>query len=132
MSEALVPSNLEEFAAQNGMTAQEAAAILSDPEAAKRIQEITKWRARIAFHGRGIERLIRIADGEDDKRAMSAIEILGKLAGEFKAPRPIQFSFDELMKKAAASAGPLSGITQITESAVLDAEDEPDGDYNEE
>lgn len=128
MSEALVPSNLEEFAAQNGMTAQEAAAVLSDPEAAKRLQEITKWRARIAFHGRGIERLIRIANGDDDKLALNAIGTLGKLAGEFKAPRPIQLNFDGLMKNATASPGPLSNLTQITESAVIDAEEDAGGD----
>lgn len=132
MSEALVPSNIEEFAAQNGMTAQEAAAILANPDEARRLQEVTKWRARIAFHGRGIERLISIANGEDDKQALSAITLLGKLAGEFKAPRPIQVSFDDLMKqRATVEAGPLGGITQIRESAVIDVEDDDSDSDNE-
>ena len=136
MSEALtvnsLPSNLEEFAAQNGMTAQEAAALLSDPNAVRRMQEVTKWRARVAFHGRGIERLTIMADSPDDKVALSAITLLGKLAGEFKAPRPIQVSFDDLMKqRATVEAGPLGGITQIRESAVIDVEDD-DGDSDNE
>lgn len=132
MSEALAPSNLpanlEDFAAQNGLTAQEAMALLTDPNAAKRMQEITKWRARVEFHGRGIQRLIAIANGENDKQALSAINLLGKLAGEFKAPK-IQIGFDSLLKQAAsASAGPLTGITQIREAEVIDADDADDDD----
>lgn len=138
MSEALIPSNLpsnlEEFAANNGMTVQEAVALLTEPDAAKRMQEVTKWRARVAFHGRGIERLIRIAESEDDKQALSALTLLGKLAGEFKAPRPVMMSFNELMKQAtaAASAGPLGGITQIREGELVeDGDDDTDDDTTE-
>lgn len=104
------------------------AALFHDPDFTKAVQDRTKARARLAFHGRGLDRLIEIADGEDDKTALTAITLLGKLAGEFKAPKPVVLSFDELIKRAAAvPAGPLSGITQITESAVIEG-DVDDGD----
>lgn len=136
MSEALITygcSSLEEFAALHGLSIQDATTLLNDPDFLKGLQETTKARARAAFHGYAVPRLIEIATRGDEKQAVGAITLLGKLAGEFKAPRPIQVSFDELMKKAqTVPAGPLGGITQITESAVIDAEeDEPDGDYNE-
>ena len=132
MSEALAitsaPSSLEEFAAQQEVSLQVAAEMLN--AAQKDMQEVTKARARMAFHGRGIETLIQIAEDRQDKRCLSAIELLGKLAGEFKAPRPIQFSFDELMKRTA-EPGPLSGITRIVPSEVIDAEDADSDDTDE-
>ena len=134
MSEALAipspPASLEQFAAQHGVSVQVAAQMLN--EAQRDMQEVTKARARLAFHGTGIETLIGIAEDKSDKRCLSAIEMLGKLAGEFKAPRPIQVSFDQLMKQhATVEAGPLGGITQIQESAVIDVENDDDGDTKE-
>ena len=113
MSEALVPTD--------------DAALFNDPDFTRAVQERTRARARAAFHGRGVDRLIEMAEGGDDRTALSAITMLGKLAGEFKAPRPIQLNFEGLMKEAqAATPGPLTGITQIVESAVIDAEEEGD------
>lgn len=101
------------------------AALFNDPDFTKAVQDRTKARARVAFHGRGIERLIEIANGKDDKTALSAITLLGKLAGEFKQPRPVVLSFDELHKRAtAAPGGLLSDITQIREAQVIDADDD--------
>lgn len=107
------------------------AALFNDPDFSQAIQQRTKNRAKAAFHGRGVDRLIEMADSEDDRTALSAITLLGKLAGEFKAPRPIALSFEDLMRKAAeVSAGPLAGITQIREGELVE-QDEPDDDYNE-
>lgn len=129
MSEALTirePASLEEFANQQGVSLQVAAEMLNGGQ--REMQDITKARARIAFHGRGVERLIQIAESDDDKTAIAAITMLGKLAGEFKAPKPVMVSFDELLKQAhAGGAGPLGGITEIREGAVIDA-DEGDDD----
>lgn len=98
-----------------------------DAEFTKAVQERTRAVARLAFHGRGLDRLIAIANGADDKTALTAINLLGKLAGEFKAPKPVVLSFDELVKRAqTVSAGPLAGITQIREAEVIDAEEEGD------
>lgn len=108
------------------------AALFNDADFAKAIQERTKNRAKAFFHGRGFDRLVEIAQSEDDKTALSAITTIGKLAGEFKSPQPIQVSFDSLLKAAAtANAGPLSGITQITESSVIDADEEENDDYDD-
>jgi hypothetical protein len=99
--------------------------LFSDPDFTRVVQERTKRRAKAFFHGRGFDRLVEIADGEDNKQAMTAINLLGKLAGEFKAPRPAMMSFDELRKAAqTVNAGPLVGITQIREAEVIDAEEE--------
>lgn len=107
----------------------EDADLFSDPDFAKAIQDRTKRRAKAFFHGRGLDRLIAIADSKDDKTALSAITTIGKLAGEFKAPKPVVLSFDELVKRAqAVDAGPLAGITQIREAEVIDAEEEGDDD----
>lgn len=105
------------------------AALFHDPDFTKAVQDRTRARARLAFHGRGLDRLIEIADGEDDKTALTAITLLGKLAGEFKAPKLTVVTFDDLRKAAGGvPAGPLGGITQITESAIIDVEEEEDGD----
>lgn len=102
--------------------------LFSDPDFTRAIQDRTKNRAKAFFHGRGFDRLIEIANSDDDKTALSAITTIGKLAGEFKAPRPVVLSYDELRKLAAGvSAGPLGGITQITESAIIEG-DVDDGD----
>jgi len=104
------------------------AALFHDPDFTKAVQERTKARARLAFHGRGLDRLIEIADGEDNKTALTAITLLGKLAGEFKAPKLTVVTFDDLRKVAATvPAGPLSDITQIREAEAIDADDD-DGD----
>ena len=102
------------------------AALFNDAEYTKAIQERTKAVAREAFHGRGLVRLIRIADGPDDKAALSAITLLGKLAGEFKAPKPVMLSFDELMRMAQqrAQAGPLDGMTEIREAEIIDGDED--------
>ena len=103
--------------------------LFSDPDFTRVIQERTKRRAQAFFHGRGFDRLVDIADGEDDKSAMTAINLIGKLAGEFKAPRPVVLCFEELRKAAqTVNAGPLGGITQIREAEVIDAEETEDAD----
>lgn len=102
------------------------AALFNDPDFTKAVQERTRARAKAAFHGKGMDRLIEMADDGDDRTALSAITLLGKLAGEFKTPKPVMLNFDELIKRAAATPGPLSGITRITESAVIDVEEEED------
>lgn len=130
MSEALTIrdcASLEEFANQQGVSLQVAADIINNAQ--RDIQEITKARARQAFHGKGINKLIEFSESEDPKTAIAAITLLGKLAGEFKAPKPVMVSFDDLLKKAqAASAGPLGGITQIREGVLVDDGDSDDTD----
>ena len=101
------------------------AALFHDPEFTKAVQDRTKALARLAFHGDGLKRLIEIAGGKDDKTALTAITLLGKLAGEFKTPKPVVLSFDELVKRAqAVPAGPLSDITRIREAEIIEAEEE--------
>lgn len=118
---------LDQFAAELGLSPAEAVSILTDKDVSKALQDTTKARARLALHGRGIARLVSILATGDDKQALSALTLLGKLAGEFKAAPQVHLSFDVLMQKAAtASAGPLAAITEITEG-VIDAE-EADGD----
>lgn len=105
------------------------AALFNDPDFTRAIQERTKARALAAFHGKGVDKLIEIAEGDDNKTALSAITLLGKLAGEFKAPRPVMLSFEELRRAAAAvPAGPLGGITQIREAEVVEGDVEDDDD----
>lgn len=105
------------------------AELFNDADYARGIQERTKRRAKAFFHGRGFERLLIMADSADDNVAMRAINTIGKLAGEFKAPRPVVLSFDELQKRAtAAPGGLLSDITQIREAEILDADEERDED----
>lgn len=117
---------LERFAAELGLSPAEAVSILTDKDVSKALQDTTKARARLALHGRGIARLIDIATTGDDPQALSAINTLAKLSGDLK-PQGInvRLSFDELIKQATHthSAGPLAGITQITEG-VIEAEEE--------
>lgn len=118
MNDALVPTSgsLDDFAD----------ALQQNPELEKAVAQRTKARAKAYFHGRVMERLISIADGEDDKTALTAINLICKLAGELKAPKPVVLSFDELVARSqAVEAGPLTGITQI-QAPVIDADDDGD------
>jgi hypothetical protein len=119
---------LERFASELGVSSAEAVSILTDKDVSKALQDTTKARARLALHGRGIARLIAIAATGDDQQALSAINTLARLAGDLK-PQGInvRLSFDELIKQATVSAGPLAGITQIAEG-VIDAEEGDDSD----
>lgn len=109
------------------LAVQSDADLFNDPDFARAIQQRTKQRAQAAFHGPLFNRLLEIAAGDDVKAAMSAITLVGKLAGEFKAPRPVVLSFDELQKRAATvEAGPLSELTQIREAEIIDVDDEGD------
>jgi len=104
-----------------------------DKDMVRFIQETARARA-LAAHGDVLDRLITILNGEDDKTALTAAGLLLKLGGSMKAPTmKLQVSFDDLRKAAAtAPAGPLSGITQITESAVIEGDfDDGDGDTTE-
>lgn len=119
---------LDEFAAELGLSPAEAVAILTDRDVSKALQDTTKARARLALHGRGISQLIKILDEGDTKEKLSALSMLGKLAGDFK-PKSLQVhhTFDELISRPTTNAGPLAGITQITEG-VIDAEEADDTD----
>lgn len=137
MSEELIHANslsserapsLEEFAALHGVSTTVAASMLADRGTTQAIHEETKARALLAQPAIA-NRLVRIINGADDKDAMAAAGILLKLSGGIKAPRPIQLSFDELLKRAqAGSAGPLTGITQIVEAVIDSTEDGDDSD----
>ena|SRR5215471_12326250 len=99
-------------------------ALFNDAEYSRAIQERTRARAKAFFHGPGFERLLQIARGADDRQAMSAITTIGKLAGEFKAPRPVVLNFNELQAKAQdAPAGPLSDLTQIREAELIEGDE---------
>lgn len=99
--------------------------LFSDPDYARGIQERTKRRAKAFFHGRGFERLLIMAESADDNVAMRAINTIGKLAGEFKAPRPVVLTFTELQQQAAAAPGGLlSDMTQIREAEIVDIEED--------
>ena len=104
--------------------------LFENPDFTNAVQERTKRRAKAFFHGRGFDRLVEMAEAEDVRTALSAITLLGKLAGEFKAPPPIHFSFEQLINRTAAEPGPLSGITRIVPSEVIDAE-EPEEEHDE-
>jgi hypothetical protein len=115
---------LEEFAAALGLSVGQAASALTTKDALQAIHETTKARALLA-QGPIINRLIRIANEGDDKEAMTAASLLLKLSGNIKGPSVnVTLSFDELMKGAAAQAGPLSSLTHIVESRAIDADDD--------
>lgn len=136
MSEALIPflpseaaPTLEEFAAALGLSTSVAAKMIAHKDTAAAIQEETKARALLAQPAIA-NMLIRIVNGKDDKDAMTAAGLLLKLSGNLKAPSVnVRLSFDQMMKAATTvEAGPLAGLTQIKESAVIDADMEDDAD----
>src|SRR5262245_66496297 len=95
------------------------------------IQEATKARA-LSLHNAVMDRLERILDGEDDKTALTAIGLILKVGGGMKTQSVrVQATFNQLMEGAAVNAGPLASLTQITASAVIDAEDGELDDDNE-
>jgi hypothetical protein len=103
-----------------------------DKEAARDIQETTKARA-LDLHGEVMDMLARVLRGEDDKAALTAAGLILKIGGGMKTQSVrVQATFNQLMEAAPLQAGPLAGLTQITASAVIDAEeDADDGDTTE-
>jgi len=95
-------------------------------EAARDIQEATKARA-LDLHGEVMNRLERILYGPDDKAALTAAGLILKIGGGMKTQSVrVQATFNQLMEAAPMQAGPLAGLTQITASAVIDAEEDDD------
>jgi len=97
-------------------------------EVARDIQETTKTRA-LSLHGAAMDRLAAILQGEDDKAALTAIGLILKIGGGMKTQSvKVQATFNQLIEGAPLQPGPLAGLTQITASAVIDAEE--DGDFD--
>jgi len=95
-----------------------------DRDEARLIHETTKARA-LALHGAVMDRLATILHGEDDKAALTAAGLILKVGGGMKTQSiKVQATFNQLMENATANAGPLGALTQITASAVIDAEEE--------
>src|SRR5262245_51378959 len=95
------------------------------------IQEATKARA-LALHDAVMDRLERVLNGEDDKTALTAAGLILKVGGGMKTQSVrVQATFNQLMEGAAVNAGPLASLTQITASAVIDAEDGDDSDTDD-
>ena len=120
-----VAPTLEQVAAELGISPVELAEALNHKDVAQIIQAKTKARAMLAMDA-CMNRLVKMANSDDDKTAQAAISLITRLSGAMK-PQPIniRFNFEELIKQAAqASAGPLSNITQIREAEVIDAEQE--------
>jgi hypothetical protein len=134
MSEALTVQSLpadkaptlEEFAAALNLPVGAVATALTSKDALDALHNLTKARALLA-QGPIVNRLIKIANGDDDKAALTAAGLLLKVAGNIKPSSVnVTLSFDELIKSVPAQAGPLSGLTQIVESAAIDAEESDD------
>ncbi len=100
-----------------------------DNDVVQLIQDRTKARA-LAAHDAVMDKLIAVLGGENDKAAMTAAALILKVGGSLKAPPvKVQHSFDDLIKAAlSAQAGPLSGLTQISASAVIDGELDDDNE----
>jgi len=95
---------------------------------ARDIQEATKARA-LELHGEVMDRLAAILRGEDDKTALTAAGLILKVGGGMKTQSiKVQATFNQLMEGAVVNAGPLASLTQITASAVIDANEEDDTD----
>ena len=122
-----VAPTLEEVAAELGVSPVELAEILNHKDVTQIIQAKTKARAMLAMDA-CMNRLVSMANSENDKTAQAAISLITKLSGTMKPQAVnIRLNFDELIKQAAqASAGPLSNITQIREAEVIDADDDDD------
>src|SRR5215475_417939 len=95
---------------------------------ARDIQEATKARA-LSLHERVMDRLELIRNGADDKTALTAAGLILKVGGGMKTQSVrVQATFNQLMEGATVNAGPLASLTQITASAVIDAEEENESD----
>jgi|SRR5262245_3010442 len=91
---------------------------------ARDIQEATKARA-LSLHNAVMDRLAAILHGEDDKTALTAAGLILKVGGGMKTQSVrVQATFNQLMEGATVNAGPLASLTQITASAVIDADDD--------
>src|SRR5262247_3219330 len=103
------------------------ALVLYSKDEARDIQEATKARA-LSLHADVMDRLASILHGEDDKTALTAAGLILKVGGMDKRQSiKVQATFNQLMEGATVNAGPLASLTQITASAVIDAED---GDFD--
>jgi hypothetical protein len=116
--------NLEALSIQLGMSIREVAHLFNDPSVLKEIRTVTRARAGIALHTRGVQRLVDITDTGDERQALTAINILGKLSGDMKDRQQVnvQLSFEELQRRRESSDAPGKGLFDIVPPAAIEAE----------
>jgi len=102
--------------------------VLYNKDEARDIQEATKARA-LSLHSAVMDKLALILQGENDKTALTAAGLILKIGGGTKTQSVrVQATFNQLMEGATVNAGPLASLTQITASAVIDAEETEEED----
>jgi hypothetical protein len=75
----------EELATKFNLPILKSVQILNDPQFLQVIGNYSKAKANLNFHTKGIQKLINIAESNDNKEAMSAIKILAQYTNNVKS-----------------------------------------------
>ncbi len=120
--------SLEAIAFETNLPVEEVIAIVNEKSFAEQVRAISRARALVAIHTRGVDKLVESIQTQGGKELRNSIALLARLTGEAKARPPvaIQFNFDTLRKKAAELNPP--DFVDPFELKVSDAADE----FNEE
>ncbi len=104
--------------------------LLNDTSFLKIIRGITRAKAIAALHGKGVERLIEIAQTGKSREALAAILMLGRITGDLKINHNVEVkvSFEDLRQRASnGNNNPLSNLFDIRND-VIEADIDEGGD----
>lgn len=100
-----------------------------DPGVRKAIRDVIQSKA-ISEFPRAFQRLVQIADSEDERTALTAIKILGEMGGFIrnKSQIDIKFKFDDFINEQ--SDHPLRDLFKVGRGPIIEAELEVDDDQD--
>ena len=77
-------STPDDVASELSIPLTSAIELLNDPRMIKAIQNYGQVKSNLFFNTKGLQKLTDLAEGEDDKLALSAIQILAKVSNNLK------------------------------------------------
>lgn len=122
------PNELEAVAFELNMSLGETVAMINDPQFLADIRAVTRARAALVIHTKGVESLITTIRGDDTKEARLALQALARLSGEQRPSSgvTVNISFDEMRRRAGGKA--IVSADPFAIHDAVEAEFENDGE----
>ena len=77
-----VNTTISEIMEHYDLTQYQATELLSDTTFLTSVSKMSKAKAKLFFHSKGVSKLVEIADGENDKAALAAMKMIMEYTGE--------------------------------------------------
>lgn len=129
-----LPQKLPALANQLGVDVGSLVDLLNDRAFIKLMRDINKAQATLTFGSVVMPRLVKIAKNGEDKHALAAGQMIGRVSGDLTPHKIVDMrvTFDDLRKRSAGDADPLANLFEIR-GDVIEAEikEEATDDYEE-